>query len=149
MSDEPALSRDDIAGGLLDSTANAIIASDREGIILLWNKGAERVFGFGEEEALGQTLDIIIPEPLRKRHWAGYHETVRTGVSRYGAGDVLAVPGLHKDGHRLSLEFTIALLEGAGGQVRGMVSVMTDVTKRFEEIKALRKQISTQALSSA
>jgi PAS domain S-box-containing protein len=149
VADEPALSRDDIAGGLLDSTANAIIASDREGIILLWNAGAERVFGFSEQEALGKSLDIIIPEPLRKRHWAGYQETVRTGVSRYGAGDVLAVPGLHKDGHRLSLEFTIALLEGAGGQVRGMVSVMTDVTKRFEEIKALRKQISTQALSSA
>lgn len=159
MSDEPTrlentsaavpLSRDDIADGLLDSAANAIIASDREGIILLWNSGAERVFGFSEQEALGQSLDIIIPESLRDRHWAGYRETVRTGVSRYGAGDVLAVPGLHKDGRRISLEFTIALLGVAGGQVRGMVAVMTDVTKRFEEMRALRKQLSNQARSSA
>ena len=144
MSEEPVLSRDAIAGGLLDSAANAIVACDREGIILLWNSGAERVFGFSKQEALGQTLDIIIPEPLRARHWDGYRETVRTGVSRYGAGDVLAVPGLHKDGRRISLEFTIALLDGAGGQVTGMVAVMTDVTKRFEEMRALRKQLSSQ-----
>jgi PAS domain S-box-containing protein len=144
VSEEPVLSRDAIAGGLLDSAANAIVACDREGIILLWNSGAERVFGFSKQEALGQTLDIIIPEPLRARHWDGYRETVRTGVSRYGAGDVLAVPGLHKDGRRISLEFTIALLDGAGGQVTGMVAVMTDVTKRFEEMRALRKQLSSQ-----
>lgn len=144
MSEEPVLSRDAIASGLLDSAANAIVACDREGIILLWNSGAERVFGFSKQEALGQTLDIIIPEPLRARHWDGYRETVRTGVSRYGAGDVLAVPGLHKDGRRISLEFTIALLDDAGGQVTGMVAVMTDVTKRFEEMRALRKQLSSQ-----
>ena len=142
---QDSLTRTAIAAALLESAANAVVVSDREGIIVLWNAGAERIFGFTEQEAVGKSLDIIIPAPLRERHWQGYRETVRTGTSRYGAGDVLAVPGLHKDGHRISLEFTITTLAGADGQVTGMVAVMTDVTKRFEQLKLLRKQLADQA----
>ncbi|WP_342593631.1 PAS domain S-box protein [Ancylobacter gelatini] len=134
--------RADIADGLLDSAADAVIASDREGMIVLWNAGATRVFGFTQEEALGQSLDIIIPEPFRQRHWDGYHETVSTGQSRYGAGDLLAVPGLTKAGGRISLEFTIVLLKDDGGRVTGMASVLRDVTKRFEEMRALKKDLA-------
>jgi nitric oxide dioxygenase len=138
-------SREQIGDGILDSAAEAVIASDRDGQIVLWNSGAERVFGFTEAEALGQSLDIIIPEPFRARHWEGYTETVASGRSRYGAGDLLAVPGLTKDGRRISLEFTIALLkEGGDGAVEGMVAVIRDVTKRFEELKALKKQLAAQ-----
>lgn len=137
--------REQIGDGILDSAAEAVIASDRDGQIVLWNSGAERVFGFSEAEALGQSLDIIIPEPFRARHWEGYTETVASGRSRYGAGDMLAVPGLTKDGRRISLEFTIALLkENGDGAVQGMVAVIRDVTKRFEELKALKKQVATQ-----
>lgn len=131
-----------IGAALLGSAADAILASDREGIITLWNPGAERIFGFSAQEAVGQSLDIIIPEPLRARHWEGYHHTVSTGVSRYGAGDLLAVPGLHKDGTRLSLEFTIVLLKDAAGTVTGMVSSLRDVTRKFEETRALKKKIA-------
>lgn len=131
-----------IGAALLNSAADAILASDRDGIITLWNPGAARIFGFSAEEAVGQSLDIIIPEPLRARHWEGYHHTVSTGVSRYGAGDLLAVPGLHKDGSRLSLEFTIVLLKDAEGTVTGMVSSLRDVTRKFEETRALRKKIA-------
>lgn len=136
-------SREEIGDGILDSAADAVVASNRDGMIVLWNAGAERVFGFTEAEALGQSLDIIIPEPFRARHWEGYSETVASGRSRYGAGDLLAVPGLTKDGRRISLEFTIVLLkEGGDGKVRGMVAVIRDVTKRFEETKALKKQLA-------
>ncbi|PZQ80840.1 MAG: PAS sensor domain-containing protein [Ancylobacter novellus] len=127
---------------LLDSAADAVVASDAEGLIVLWNAGAERIFGFSEDEALGASLDIIIPEPFRARHWEGYRETVASGQSRYGAGDLLAVPGLTKDGKRISLEFTIVLLKDPAGTVTGMVAVLRDVTPRFEEVKALRKQVA-------
>ena len=133
------LTRKDIAGHLLDSPANAIVACDREGTIVFWNAGAERVFGFTQAEAAGKSLDLIIPPPFRERHWQGYHATVRTGVSRYGAGDMLAVPGLHKDGRRISVEFTITLVKDADDRIAGMVAVMSDVTRRFEELKRLRK----------
>ncbi|GAB4067918.1 PAS domain S-box protein [Ancylobacter sonchi] len=134
--------REEIGDGLLDSAADAVVASDRDGRIVVWNAGAARIFGFSEAEALGQSLDIIIPEPFRARHWEGYAETVASGKSRYGAGDLLAVPGLTRDGRRISLEFTIVLLKDAAGEVRGMASVLRDVTRRFEETRALKKELA-------
>ncbi len=136
------IGRPDIADGLLDSASDALVASDRDGLIVFWNPGAERIFGFSAEEAVGQSLDIIIPEPFRARHWDGYHQTVASGESRYGAGDLLAVPGLCKDGRKISIEFTIVLLKGASGRVEGMVSSVRDVSRRFDEMKALRKQVA-------
>ncbi|MBS7544409.1 PAS domain S-box protein [Ancylobacter oerskovii] len=134
--------REEIGDGLIDSAADAVVASDRDGRIIMWNAGAARIFGFAEDEALGQSLDIIIPEPFRARHWEGYAETVASGKSRYGAGDLLAVPGLTKDGRRISLEFTIVLLKDAAGRVRGMASILRDVTRRFEETRALKKELA-------
>lgn len=131
-----------IGGALLASAADAVMASDRDGKIVAWNPGAQRIFGFTAQEALGQSLDIIIPESLRARHWEGYHHTVSTGVSRYGAGDMLAVPGLHKDGSRLSLEFTIVMMKDEAGSVIGMVSTLRDVTRKFEEMRALKKKVA-------
>jgi nitric oxide dioxygenase len=136
------VSRETVGTALLESPADAVVASDREGIITLWNAGAERIFGFTAGEAVGQSLDIIVPEPFRARHWDGYRHTVESGESRYGAGDLLAVPGLHKDGHRISLEFTLALIKDERGRVTGMAAVLRDVTRRFEESKALRKRIA-------
>ncbi|WP_159711617.1 PAS domain S-box protein, partial [Geminicoccus flavidas] len=94
------------ADSILASSADAVVATDAEGFIRAWNPGAERIFGHAAGEALGQSLDLIIPERLRERHWKGFHEVIRTGRSRYGAGDLLAVPGIRKDGQRISLEFT-------------------------------------------
>ena len=138
----PAFGEQDIGRTLLTSAADAVIASDRAGHIMFWNSGAERIFGFKPDEAVGRTLDLIIPEPFRERHWQGYRAVIESGHSRYGAGDLLAVPGLHKDGHRISLEFTIAPVKGPTERSLGMVSTMRDVTRRFEETKALRKRIS-------
>lgn len=123
---------------------DAIVYADAEGVIAFWNRGAERLFGFSETEALGKTLDIIIPEALRKRHWDGYAATVRSGTTRYGSGDLLAVPALRKDGARLSVEFTILPFHDRDGRILGIAATLRDVTTRFEEMKALRKQAAAQ-----
>lgn len=128
---------------LVRDAADAIVYADEKGVIGFWNKGAERIFGFSSEEAVGQTLDIIIPESLRKRHWEGFGATMRTGKTRYGAGDMLAVPALRKDGSRLSIEFTI-LPFYEGEHLAGIAAILRDVTSRFEEMKALRRALATQ-----
>lgn len=130
----------DFCPTLVNEAADAIIYSDKDGLIRFWNKGAERVFGFSKADAIGHSLDIIIPENLRKRHWDGYAETMRTGKTRYGDGDVLAVPALRKDGTRVSIEFTILPFHDKDGRMAGIAAILRDVTKRFEEMKALRKQ---------
>jgi PAS domain S-box-containing protein len=131
---------DRFAVTLLRSMPDAVVYSDAEGRIQYWNAGAERLFGQTASEALGQSLDIIIPASLRDRHWAGYGKTMQTGETRYGAGDLLAVPAIRKDGTRISVEFTITPFHDASGRMLGIAAVMRDVTARFEELKALRKR---------
>jgi PAS domain S-box-containing protein len=132
---------DQLAKALLASSSDAIIATDREGRITFWNPGAERIFGFAAVEAVGKSLDLIIPENLRARHWAGFRHVMETGTSRYGDGDLLSVPGLAKDGRRISVEFTIVMLRDEAGTA-GTVAVMRDVTKRFEELRELRRKLA-------
>jgi PAS domain S-box-containing protein len=127
---------------ILSISSDAIVATDRAGIITFWNPGAERIFGFASGEAVGQSLDIIIPENLRKRHWDGFHHTMETGTSRYGDGDLLSVPGLTKDGRRISVEFTIAILRDAQQAPAGTVAIMRDVTKRSKEVRELRRRLA-------
>lgn len=123
---------------------DAIIYADAEGLIQFWNEGAERLFGFTAAEAIGRSLDLIIPEKLRGRHWDGYREVMRTGRSRYGAGELLAVPGQRKDGTRVSLEFTILPFRGDDGRMTGIAAILRDVTKRFQEMQALRRRLATK-----
>jgi PAS domain S-box-containing protein len=134
-----------LADAVLRTNSDAIVASDKDGIIQFWNPGAERIFGYTRGDAIGQSLDIIIPERLRARHWQGYRRVMTTGESRYGHGDVLAVPGLRKDGTRISLEFTIVPIRDEPGQMIGMAAIMRDVTVRFEEIRALRRKVAEAA----
>jgi PAS domain S-box-containing protein len=133
----------ELAQALLHSMSDAIVASDSDGRISFWNPGAERIFGFSRAEAIGQSLDLIIPERLRARHWTGYSEVMRTGESRYGHGDLLSVPALRKDGARLSIEFTIVPLKDDAGAMTGMAAILRDVTARFEELRALRQRAGT------
>ena len=135
---------DRINAALLGSLSDAIVASNGQGEIELWNPGAERIFGFSAEEAIGQSLDLIIPENQRDRHWTGYDQVMASGESKYGAGDVLAVPAVHRDGSRLSIEFTIVPIKDADGVMLGMVSVLRDVTTRFNELRELRRRIASQ-----
>lgn len=136
-----------LAKALLDSASDAIVATDRQGRITFWNPGAIRIFGFDAAQALGQSLDIIIPENLRARHWQGWEHTLASGTSRYGTGDLLSVPALAADGRRISVEFTIMMMKDGHGAVVGMAAIMRDVTARFEELRALRRQAAAaQAL---
>jgi PAS domain S-box-containing protein len=122
------------------AVGDAVIVSDPEGAITVWNAGAERVFGFTAEEALGQPLDLITPERHRRRHWEGYAKTMQTGVTKYGA-DTLRVPALHKDGRQLSIAFTVGMVRDAADTVTGIVAVIRDETERWAEEKRLRKRL--------
>jgi PAS domain S-box-containing protein len=142
MSDRAMAIREALTRSILATAADAIVATDREGRIVFWNPGAVRIFQYAENEAVGQSLDIIIPERLRARHWEGYRRVIETGESRYGHGDVLAVPGLRKDGTQISLEFTIVTLTDGQGRIDGMAAIMRDVTKRFAEMRALKRRLA-------
>lgn len=136
---------DTVAQAVLSTNSDAIVAADKEGIIRFWNPGAERIFGYASGVAIGQSLDIIIPERLRKRHWDGYHQVIESGQSHYGQGDILAVPGIKKDGSGVSIEFTIVPLRNGTGDITGLVAIMRDVTKRFEEVRALKRKLADAA----
>jgi len=133
---------------LVANMPDAVVYSDRDGAIRFWNGGAVRIFGHTADEAVGRSLDIIIPESLRARHWEGYHETMRSGRTRYGDGQTLSVPAIRKDGRRISVAFTIVPFTGDGGTLVGIAAIMRDVTEQFEETRALRKEIATLRGSS-
>ena len=126
---------------IVDDSRDAIIFADRAGRIGLWNYGAEAMFGYRADEMLGRDLAVIIPEQLRERHNTGYQRVMVTGVSRYAA-DLLAVPGLKKDGSRISLEFTITLIKDDAGAVLGAAAIIRDVTLRWQHDRELRKRLA-------
>ena len=113
----------DLALRILKETPDAVLYADREGIIRFWNEGARRIFGFTAEEAIGASLDLIIPEKLRDRHWHGYHHVLETGSSRYST-NMLSVPALHKDGRQLSCEFSIVMIRDDVNIILGFASIM-------------------------
>jgi PAS domain S-box-containing protein len=131
----------ELPGRVLDGSPDAILICDRGGTMRYWNAAAQRVFGFSSAEALGASMDLIIPERLRGRHWAGWETTMTTGVTRYGEGQLLAVPALHQDGRQISIEFSIQLLKDAAGRIEWVVAVIRDVTERYARDKALRAQL--------
>ncbi len=131
-----------LGDAILSTSSDAIVAADREGIISFWNPGAERIFGYTRADAVGRSLDIIIPTRLRMRHWDGYSRVMTSGESRYGHGDLLAVPGVTKSGKDISLEFTIVPLRSEAGELVGLAAIMRDVTKRFEEMRTLKRKLA-------
>jgi PAS domain S-box-containing protein len=131
-----------------EGSPDAIIFADREGIIRLWSPGAERIFGFSAAEALGRSLDLIIPEKLCDRHWEGYWRVMATGQTAY-AGRMLAVPALRADGGRISIEFTVTLLHDPSGAVRGIGAILRDVTARWERQRALQRELQDLQLRAA
>jgi PAS domain S-box-containing protein len=126
---------------IVDKAADAIIFADEQGIIRLWNAGAEAIFGYPAAEALGQSLDFIVPEKLRKRHWKGYRKVMATGKTKYGK-ETLAVPAITKGDRRISIEFTIVLVSNDSGEPLGTAAIIRDVTERFLKHKELKKRLA-------
>jgi PAS domain S-box-containing protein len=139
----------DLPDRVLAGAPEAVLVCDRNGAIRYWNAGAERIFGHRPEEALGASLDLLIPVRLRSRHWAGWAVAMQSGRTRYGAGQLLAVPALHRDGRQLSIEFSIQLLPDAGHPVDWVVAIIRDVSERFAREKALHSRLRALESSDA
>lgn len=134
-------SRDWLCRRIVEDTPDAVVFADRDGVIRLWNSAAEAMFGYSADEALGQSLDLVVPERHRDAHWEGFRRVMRTGVSKYGT-ELLKVPALRRDGTRISLEFSIALVRDEDDRVAGAAAVLRDVTARWHEEKALRERLA-------
>ncbi|HEY6087678.1 MAG TPA: PAS domain-containing protein [Burkholderiaceae bacterium] len=126
---------------LVAAIGDAVMVCDAQGAITLWNPACERMFGYTEAEVLGQSMDLIIPERLRKRHWEGYDKTMASGITKYGH-DVLRVPAVNKQGASLSIAFSVALLHDADGKVSAIAAVIRDETSRFNDDRALKKRLA-------
>ena len=126
---------------LLKAIGDGVVVADAKGNIIFWNAAAERIFGFTEQEAIGKSLDLIIPERQRQRHWDGYHKTMDTGQTRYGH-DLLRVPALHKEGRPLSIAFTVAMLYTPDHKVSAIVAIVRDETARWTDERDMRKRIA-------
>lgn len=127
---------------IVEDSCVAVVCADAAGVVRLWNKGAEDIFGWTADETLGRSMDFMIPEKQRPSHWEGYHEVMKTGVTKYGRS-VLAVPALTKDGRRISIEFNVVLLKAPdGGGVVGIAAILQDVTQRWGRDKELRKRLA-------
>ena len=138
---EPMPSPEWLAARIVSGAPEAILFASRDGMIRLWNGGAEAMFGWSSAEAVGQSLDLIIPERQRGRHWESWDQVMETGATRYGAGQLLAVPALRKDGASMSIEFSIQLLRDEGGRILGAVAIVRDVTERWKRDKELRLRV--------
>lgn len=126
---------------IVEEMPEAVIFADRQGMVRLWNRAAETMFGYSADEALGQSLDLIVPERFRARHWEGYRHVMATGVTSYGQR-LLAVPAMRKDGQRISIEFSIALLKDERGEVTGAAAVIRDVTARWQGERELKRRLA-------
>ena len=133
---------------IIENSHDAILFSNLDGLIELWNSGAEEIFGYKKEEAVGKSLDLIIPEKLRQRHWEGYHKVMETGQSRYGK-ELLKVPALRKDGTSISVEFTISLVRNLQNEIMGTAAIIRDVTERWKQEKELKQKIKLLESKSA
>ena len=127
---------------IIDFAQDGILFADKDGNIQLWNSGAETIFGYTSEEAIGNSLDLIIPEKLRERHWEGYQKVMGTGKTRYGT-ELLKVPALRKDGERISVEFSIVLIrDDHQNKILGSAAIMRDVTERWQHEKKLKERLN-------
>jgi PAS domain S-box-containing protein len=140
---------DALLGELVRGLADAVVIADADGIITFWNRAAMRLFGWDASEAVGQTLDLIIPERLRQRHWDGYRRVMATGHTDYG-DRLLEVPASHRDGRRLSIAFTVTLLRRPGDPTpRAIAAVIRDDTEHWQERRRIRDELAELRAASA
>jgi PAS domain S-box-containing protein len=123
-----------------ENTSDAIIFAGRDGVIRLWNRGAELIFGYTASEAIGQSLDLIIPERLRRAHWAAFDRSMETGLTKY-TDRVLTTRSMRKDGGRLYVDLGFGLVKDANGTPIGAFATGRDCTARYEAERALNARV--------
>jgi PAS domain S-box-containing protein len=121
---------------------DAVILANRDGAIELWNGAAERLFGYSSAEVIGKSLDVIIPERLRTAHWAGFQKAIESGHGKYAPGQVLTTRSMHKDGRKLYVDLSFALVRDDAGAITGAMAIGRDCTDRYLSDRALRERIS-------
>ncbi|HSV19335.1 MAG TPA: PAS domain S-box protein [Casimicrobiaceae bacterium] len=147
---EPTITDSELFAAIVKAAPDAIIVAGVDGCIRFWNAGAERVFGHLASEVMGQSLDIIIPERLRKAHWDAFDRAVQAGRTRY-EGRAMTTRSMRKDGAKIYVDMTFALLTDGTGAVAGALAIAHDVTARHESERALRERAAgmERALSEA
>lgn len=135
------MDRTEIAAQIVENAGDAVVCADAEGEIVLWNDGAADVFGYSADEAVGESLDLIVPDRFRERHWEGYDAAMERGESTYGRDDLLSVPADRADGERISIEFTVTMVRDEADEVIGVGAIVRDVTDRWEEAQAREERI--------
>tara|TARA_B100000029_G_scaffold488660_1_gene545462 strand:- start:87 stop:527 length:441 start_codon:yes stop_codon:yes gene_type:complete len=126
---------------IVENSQDAIILTNADGVIQIWNLGANKMFGYTSEEAVGKTLDIIIPDRFRDSHWGGFNNAMATGHSKYEE-DMLSVPAIKKDGSRISIEFTIVMSKNEQGLPTGISAIIRDVSKRRQHDKQMQDRVA-------
>jgi PAS domain S-box-containing protein len=126
--------------GIVEAASEAIIFADRDGRIRLWNRGAELVFGYTPAEVIGQSLDVIIPERLRRAHWDAYYRSVETGRTKH-TDRVLTTRSMHKSGSKLYVDLSFALVKDASGMVLGAFAIGRDCTARYLADAAMKARL--------
>lgn len=134
-------SEGELCGRIVAQIPEAVILADRDGRIRLWNRGAETVFGHRAADVVGTSLDIIIPEGLRDRHWQAYELAVSAGRTRLGTR-FLPTKAIRKDGATIYVELSFAILLDENGATVGALGVARDITKRYKQQKAERKRLA-------
>jgi len=130
---------DQVMGSLIEQNPDAMIFADTDGRILVWNEAAERVFGFTKDQAIGESLDIIIPEKLREPHWRGYDEAIRNHGTKY-LGKSMPTKAIHSEGSTIYVELGFSIVLDDKNEVMGVLSSARDITKKFKEKKEAEKK---------
>lgn len=125
---------------LFEQAPDAIIFADHDGVIREWNAAAERIFGHAAADALGQSLDLIIPEQFRDAHWRGYHRAVASGKTKY-VGQALPTRSERRDGATIYVELTFAILHDEGGSAVGAIAHARDISERWAAEREQRRRL--------
>ncbi|MGE5669205.1 MAG: PAS domain-containing protein [Betaproteobacteria bacterium] len=141
MPHELEVSTPDLAKAIVDQAGEAVIFAARDGTIRLWNRGAESIFGYAATEVLGTSLDVIIPERLRKAHWEAFDRAVNSGATKYG-DRVLTTRSMRKNGDKLYVDLSFGLVKASDGSVLGAYAIGRDCTARYEAERALRARVA-------
>ncbi len=135
------LTLESTAAHILRCMPEALVFCDLEGVIRVWSGGAEKVFGWTAAEAVGQSLDLIIPERMRKAHWDGFNQALARGGVKPGRTSMIT-RSLHKSVEFIYVDMSFEMVRDASGQMLGSLAVARDATQRFNDEKALRKQLA-------